>query len=142
MNVRHSVVVLHSFSIKNIFYDKMDFRLFFLFSCDEITMNRHNTEYFRNALLRNFERFQRNRYFRFTNFRKENSWIFAKFFLRLLSATDKYKWVIKALKNNYESFSSVFIFAFEQIDTTEQIQKRQAVYKWPNKKFNAPTLFA
>ena len=28
MNVRHTMGVLHSFSIKNIFYDKMDLRLF------------------------------------------------------------------------------------------------------------------
>ena len=29
MNVRHLMCVLHSFSIKNIFYDKMDLRLFY-----------------------------------------------------------------------------------------------------------------
>ena len=29
MNVRYPMGVLHSFSIKNIFYDKMDFRLFY-----------------------------------------------------------------------------------------------------------------
>ena len=29
MNVRHPEGVLHSFSIKNIFYDKMDLRLFY-----------------------------------------------------------------------------------------------------------------
>ena len=29
MNGRHPVGVLHSFSIKNIFYDKMDLRLFY-----------------------------------------------------------------------------------------------------------------
>ena len=29
MNVRHPMGVLHSFSIKNIFYDKMDLRLFY-----------------------------------------------------------------------------------------------------------------
>ena len=29
MNVRHPQGVLDSFSIKNIFYDKMDFRLFY-----------------------------------------------------------------------------------------------------------------
>ena len=29
MNVSHSMDVLHSFSIKNIFYDKMDLRLFY-----------------------------------------------------------------------------------------------------------------
>ena len=29
MNVRHPMGVLQSFSIKNIFYDKMDFRLFY-----------------------------------------------------------------------------------------------------------------
>ena len=29
MNVRHPMCVLHSFSIKNIFYDKMDLRLFY-----------------------------------------------------------------------------------------------------------------
>ena len=29
MNVRHLMGVLHSFSIKNIFYDKMDLRLYF-----------------------------------------------------------------------------------------------------------------
>ena len=28
MNVRHSMAALHSFSIKNIFYDNMDLRLF------------------------------------------------------------------------------------------------------------------
>ena len=28
MNIRHPMGVLHSFSIKNIFYDKMDLRLF------------------------------------------------------------------------------------------------------------------
>ena len=38
MNVRHPVVVLNSFSIKNSFYDKMDLRLF-LFSCDEMCYN-------------------------------------------------------------------------------------------------------
>ena len=29
MDVRHPVGVLHSFSIKNVFYDKMDLRLFY-----------------------------------------------------------------------------------------------------------------
>ena len=29
MNARHPVGVLHSFSIKNIFYDKMDLRFFY-----------------------------------------------------------------------------------------------------------------
>ena len=29
MNVRHAIGDLHSFSIKNIFYDKMDLRLFY-----------------------------------------------------------------------------------------------------------------
>ena len=29
MNVIHSMGVLHSFSVKNIFYDKMDFMLFY-----------------------------------------------------------------------------------------------------------------
>ena len=29
MNVRHPQSVLHSFSIKNIFYDETDFRLFY-----------------------------------------------------------------------------------------------------------------
>ena len=29
MNVRHPMGVLHSFSIKNIFYDKIDLRLFY-----------------------------------------------------------------------------------------------------------------
>ena len=29
MNVRHPMGVSHSFSIKNIFYDKMDLRLFY-----------------------------------------------------------------------------------------------------------------
>ena len=29
MNVRHPMGVLHSFSIKNIFYDKMEVRLFY-----------------------------------------------------------------------------------------------------------------
>ena len=29
MNVRHTMGALHSFSIKNIFYDKMDLRLFY-----------------------------------------------------------------------------------------------------------------
>ena len=33
MNVRHSMDVLHSFSIKNIFYDKMDLKAF-LCLCD------------------------------------------------------------------------------------------------------------
>ena len=28
MNVRHPMGAFHTFSIKNIFYDKMDFRLF------------------------------------------------------------------------------------------------------------------
>ena len=31
MNVRHPMGVLHSFSIKNIFYDKMDLRLFYFY---------------------------------------------------------------------------------------------------------------
>ena len=35
MNVRHPMGVLHSFSIKNIFYDKIDLKLF-LFSSDEL----------------------------------------------------------------------------------------------------------
>ena len=30
MNVRHTMGVLHSFSIKNAFYDKMDFTLFYI----------------------------------------------------------------------------------------------------------------
>ena len=34
INLRHPMGVLHLFSIKNIFYDKMDLRL--LFSCDNI----------------------------------------------------------------------------------------------------------
>ena len=29
MNVRHTMGALHSFSIENIFYDKMDLRLFY-----------------------------------------------------------------------------------------------------------------
>ena len=29
MNVRHPMAVIYSFSIKNIFYDKMDLRLFY-----------------------------------------------------------------------------------------------------------------
>ena len=29
MNVRHAMGVLHSFSIKNIFYDKMDLAFYF-----------------------------------------------------------------------------------------------------------------
>ena len=29
MNVRHPMGVLHSFSIENIFYDKMDLKLFY-----------------------------------------------------------------------------------------------------------------
>ena len=29
MNVRHAIGILHSFSIKNIFYDKIDLRLFY-----------------------------------------------------------------------------------------------------------------
>ena len=29
MNVRHPMSVLHSFTIKNIFYDKMDLELFY-----------------------------------------------------------------------------------------------------------------
>ena len=29
MNVRHPMGVVHSFSIKNIFYDKIDLRLFY-----------------------------------------------------------------------------------------------------------------
>ena len=35
MNLRHPIGVLHSFSIKNIFYDKMDLKLF-LFSCEDL----------------------------------------------------------------------------------------------------------
>ena len=35
MNVRDTVCVWHSFSIKNIFYDKMNLR-HFLFSCDKL----------------------------------------------------------------------------------------------------------
>ena len=35
MNVRHPMGVLHSFSTKNIFYDKIDLR-FFLVSCDDM----------------------------------------------------------------------------------------------------------
>ena len=37
MNVRHPMFVLHSFSIKNIFYDKMNLRVF-LFPCDDVTL--------------------------------------------------------------------------------------------------------
>ena len=29
MNVRHATGVLHSFSIKNIFYDKMDLKVYY-----------------------------------------------------------------------------------------------------------------
>ena len=35
MNVRHVMDAVHSFSIKNIFYDKMDLR-YFLFLCDNL----------------------------------------------------------------------------------------------------------
>ena len=35
MNVRHPTGVLHSFSIKNIIYDKMDLTAF-LFLCDDL----------------------------------------------------------------------------------------------------------
>ena len=37
MNGRHPMCILHSFSIKNMFYDKMDLRLF-SFSCDNVQM--------------------------------------------------------------------------------------------------------
>ena len=37
MNVLHAMNVLHSFSIKNIFYDKMNLRLLFL--CDELLLS-------------------------------------------------------------------------------------------------------
>ena len=37
MNVRHLMGVLHSFFIKNIFYDKMDLRLFYF----HVTIFRH-----------------------------------------------------------------------------------------------------
>ena len=41
MNVKHPMGVLHSFSIKNIFYDKMDFRLFYfdVAKCNFITFH-------------------------------------------------------------------------------------------------------
>ena len=38
MNVRHPMAVIYSFSIKNIFYDKMDF--FILVKCKEIKQKR------------------------------------------------------------------------------------------------------
>ena len=37
MNITHPMGVLYSCSIKNIFYDKMDLRLFF--PCDDIRIN-------------------------------------------------------------------------------------------------------
>ena len=55
MNVRHPEGVLHSFSIKNISYDKMDLRLF-LFSCGNmitILYKLHNVE-IRDAAKRKF----------------------------------------------------------------------------------------
>ena len=52
MNVRHPMGVLHSFSIKNIYYDEMDLRLFYFHLT--ICVNTHDdvvdykTEGFRN----------------------------------------------------------------------------------------------
>ena len=37
MNVRHSLGVLHSFSIKNVFYDKLDLKGF-LCSCGDVVI--------------------------------------------------------------------------------------------------------
>ena len=42
MNVRHPMGVLHSFSIKNIFYDKMDVRLFYF----RVTIYLEDANYF------------------------------------------------------------------------------------------------
>ena len=41
MNVKHPLGVLHSFSIKNIFHDKIDFKAF-LFSCGKILINNYS----------------------------------------------------------------------------------------------------
>ena len=40
MNVRHTQCVLHSFSIKNIFYDEMDFRAFYFDVAKYVIMAR------------------------------------------------------------------------------------------------------
>ena len=37
MNIRHPMGVLHSFSVKSIFYDKIDFRLFYF----DVALARH-----------------------------------------------------------------------------------------------------
>ena len=45
MNARHPMGVLHSFSIKNIFYDKMDLRLFYFYLMT-FTAQKHPPEVF------------------------------------------------------------------------------------------------
>ena len=44
MNVRHPLRVLHSFSIKNIFYEKMNLRLFYF----RVTICNHNSFWYIN----------------------------------------------------------------------------------------------
>ena len=42
MNVRHATGAFHSFSIKNIFYDKMELRLFLFSAEDPLILKNHN----------------------------------------------------------------------------------------------------
>ena len=52
MNLRHPV--LNSFSIKNIFQDKMDLKAF-LFSCDEIPFHDFCDNFYINRLRKTFD---------------------------------------------------------------------------------------
>ena len=96
---------------------------------------QQNTEYFWNVIfakltLRDFSE----TYFRFTNFHKGNSWIFTNlFFLRQLSATDKYKGVIKSLKNNYEVFLLSLYLTLNR-STQWSKYKKDELHKWTIKK--------
>ena len=52
MNVRHPMDVLHSFSIKSIFYDKMDLILF----CFEVTIYGKPKKVVKNTVFKGFTR--------------------------------------------------------------------------------------
>ena len=61
MNVRHSMGVLHSFSIKNIFYNEVDLRLFYfdvvIYSCQNDIKILEDLRYHMVTLLRWFKEY-------------------------------------------------------------------------------------
>ena len=57
MNVRHPQGVLHSYSIKNMFYDKIDLKAF-LFSCDVLLTHLMSLVFFiRSESIKKLESF-------------------------------------------------------------------------------------